>query len=90
MAANPVVKHQYFKHHNELLPMLFFNYILLLLQLLIHVGVLWGKILASCRYRLGFQCYNLLQESCHFSAVCCVEGLGGKGTYRGLSLAVID
>ena len=72
MAANPDVKRQYFKYRNGLLSMLFFNYILLLLQLVIHVGVLRGKILESCMYKLGFQCYNLLQESHHLSAICCV------------------
>lgn len=72
MAAKPDVKHQYFKYHGGLLSMLFFIYILLLLQLVIHVGVLWGKILVGCMYKLGFQCYNLLQESHDLSAVCCV------------------
>lgn len=67
----------------------FFNYILLLLQLGIYVGALWGKILVSCMCKLGFQCNSFLQESHHLSAVSCGEGLGGKGTYRGLTLAVI-
>lgn len=67
----------------------FFNYILLLLQLGIYVGALWGKIFVSCMCKLGFQCNSFLQESHHLSEVCCGEGLGGKGTYRGLTLAVI-
>jgi len=68
MAANPDVKRQDFKYRKGLFSMLFFCYILLLLQLVIRVGVRQGKILVSCMYKLGFQCYGLLQESHHLSS----------------------
>lgn len=87
MTANPDIKCQNSKYHKGLLLMLFFSCILQ--QLVIQVGVLWRKILVSWMCNLDFQCYNLLQESHHLSAVCCGEGLGGKGTYGGLTLAAI-
>lgn len=89
IAANPDVKCQNSKYLKDLLLMLFFSCILLLLQLVIHVGILWGKILVSWMCNLGFQCYSLLQESHHLSAVCCGEDLGWKRIYEGLTLAVI-
>lgn len=49
MTANPDVKCQFF---NGLL--LFFSYILLLLQFAMHFRVLQGKILVTCTYKKYF------------------------------------
>lgn len=85
MAANPDVKCQNSKYRKGLLLMLFYNCILLQLQLVIHVE----KDFSDLNVQPGLSVSQFASgKSSSFSSLF-GEGLGGKRTYRDLTLAVI-